>query len=101
MLNNSQPLGSQIKLVKIPLPTFTGKFEEWGLFKTQFYDLINENSQLSDSEKLHYLRGALRGDAKIDETSDEDFYSFFKALEQKHENKRVIVDCHIKNILNV
>ncbi|GFQ95850.1 uncharacterized protein TNCT_685741 [Trichonephila clavata] len=63
MLNNSQPKGSQIKLPKIPLPTFTGKLEEWGLFKTQFCDLVIENSQLSDSKKLHYLRGALRGDA--------------------------------------
>ncbi|GFQ78900.1 uncharacterized protein TNCT_606501 [Trichonephila clavata] len=90
MLNNSQPKGSQIKLPKIP--TFTGKLEEWGLFKTQFCDLVIENSQLSDSEKLHYLRGALRGDAEIVETSADDFNSLFKALEQRYENKRVIAD---------
>ncbi|GFR16787.1 uncharacterized protein TNCT_731461 [Trichonephila clavata] len=70
-------------------------------FETQFCDLVIENSQLSDSEKLHYLRGALRGDAEIVETSADDFNSLFKALEQRYENKRVIVDCHIKNILNV
>ncbi|GFQ70176.1 uncharacterized protein TNCT_90401 [Trichonephila clavata] len=36
MLNNSQPKGSQIKLPKTPLPTFTGKFEEWGYSKLNF-----------------------------------------------------------------
>ncbi|CAL1262782.1 unnamed protein product [Larinioides sclopetarius] len=98
--NNDQPKRATIKLPEIPLPLFNGKFEEWNLFKTQFNSLINENAELSEHEKLHYLRGCLKGEAKIIETSDDDFTSLFKALEQRYENKRVIVDCHIKNILN-
>ncbi|GBM56959.1 hypothetical protein AVEN_224871-1 [Araneus ventricosus] len=97
----NQSKGAPIKLPKISLPTFCGRFEEWNLFKTQFSDLINENSQLSDNENLHYLRGSFKGEAEIIETADDDFSSLFKALEQRYENKRVIVDCHIKNILNL
>ncbi|GBN68423.1 hypothetical protein AVEN_204515-1 [Araneus ventricosus] len=97
----SQSKGAPIKLPKISLATFCGRYEEWNLFKTQFNDLINENSQLSDDERLHYLRGSLKGEAKIIETADDDFSSLFKALEQRYESKRVIVDCHIKNILNL
>ncbi|GBN10673.1 hypothetical protein AVEN_207641-1 [Araneus ventricosus] len=70
----NQSKGASIKLPTIPLLTFCGRFEEWNLFKTQFNDLINENSQLSDNEKLHYLRGSLKGEAKIIETADDDFF---------------------------
>ncbi|XP_054709666.1 uncharacterized protein LOC129219330 [Uloborus diversus] len=100
-MNVDQPKKASMKLPKIPLPTFSGKFEEWNLFKTQFNSLINENPELSESEKLHYLRGSLKGEAKILETTDDSFSSLFKALEQRDENKRIIVDCHINNILNI
>ncbi|KFM74595.1 hypothetical protein X975_22117, partial [Stegodyphus mimosarum] len=97
---NDQFKRALVKLPKIPLPNFSGKFEEWNLFKTQFNSLIKENPELYENEKLHYLRGALKGEAKSLETSDDNFSSLFKALEQRYENKRIIVDCHIKNILN-
>ncbi|CAL1292418.1 unnamed protein product [Larinioides sclopetarius] len=85
--NIDQPKRAPIKLPEIPLPLFNGKFEEWNLFKTQFNSLINENAELSEHEKLHYLRGCLKGEAKTIETSDDDFTSLFKALEQRYENK--------------
>ncbi|GBL91111.1 hypothetical protein AVEN_184476-1 [Araneus ventricosus] len=93
--------------------------EKFELLKNDYYKITNTtefadvessldsveddllNLELSDNEKLHYLRGSLKGEAKIIETADDDFSSLFKALEQRYENKRVIVDCHIKNILNL
>lgn len=100
-VNKNQPKKALMKLPKIPLPIFSGKFEEWNLFKTQFLTLIHDNNELSENEKLFYLRGSLREQAKIIQTSDDTYSSLFKALEQRYENKRIIVDCHIKGILNM
>lgn len=57
---------------------------------------INDSPDLSENEKLFYFRGALVGEPKIIETSDDNYTFFFKALEQDYENKRIIVNCHIE-----
>ncbi|GFT86016.1 uncharacterized protein NPIL_238451 [Nephila pilipes] len=89
-----------IKLPKIPLPVFSGKIDEWNLFKSQFQSLIEDNKNLSENQKLYYLRAALKGEAKDIETSDDTFQSLFKALDERYENKRLIIDNHVKNIIN-
>ncbi|GFV52716.1 DUF1758 domain-containing protein [Trichonephila clavipes] len=64
-INNEHSKKPLIKLPKIPLPYFSGKIEEWSLFKTQFNSIISENAELSENERLYYLRGSLKGEAKI------------------------------------
>lgn len=66
-------------LSKLPQPVFSGKFEVSNLFKSTFNTLINDNPDLSENEKLFYLCGALIGELKIKETSDDNY--IFKALE--------------------
>lgn len=44
-----------IKLPKIPLPFFSGKFEEWSICETTFNELINNNPDLKDNEIIFYL----------------------------------------------
>ncbi|GFW96372.1 DUF1758 domain-containing protein [Trichonephila clavipes] len=100
-INNEHSKKPLFKLPKIPLPYFSGKIEEWSLFKTQFNSIISENAELSENEKLYYLRGSLKGEAKIVETAGDTFHSLFKALEQRYENKSLMVNCHIKNIFNI
>ncbi|GBN18449.1 hypothetical protein AVEN_36532-1 [Araneus ventricosus] len=65
----------KIKLPKIPLPIFHGKYEEWSSFGNQFMNLIANNDDLSDSEKLYYLRSSLKGGAKQVETENDTFDS--------------------------
>lgn len=49
-------------------------------FKLEFTTLIDNNEQLSDSQKLHYLRLALKSHVKQLQNTD-DYYEFlFKAL---------------------
>ncbi|GFR27973.1 DUF1758 domain-containing protein [Trichonephila clavata] len=98
--DNYRPKKASIKLPEIPLPIFNSKFEEWNIFNGQFETLIHKNPELSESDKLFYLRGSIRGDAKTIETSDDNYISLLKALEQRYENRRIIVGSHIKNILN-
>ncbi|GBN86498.1 hypothetical protein AVEN_51007-1, partial [Araneus ventricosus] len=85
------------KLPEIPLPIFYGKIEEFSNFKNQFVSLISDNKELTNDQKLFYLKAALRGEAKLIETSDDTFESLFSALEERFENKRAAVDIHIQN----
>ncbi|GBL82585.1 hypothetical protein AVEN_263673-1 [Araneus ventricosus] len=88
-----------IKLPEIPLPKFSGRYEEWINFKLQFNNLITSNSQLSQEQKLHYLNSSLTGPAKDLQSIDDTFDSLFKALTDRFENKRLLVELHINEIL--
>ncbi|GFY64389.1 DUF1758 domain-containing protein [Trichonephila inaurata madagascariensis] len=85
-----------IKLPEFPLPKFSGKIEEWSNFKIQFNNIISTNSQLSSEQKLHYLKAALTSKAKNLETISDSFESLFKSLQERYENKRLIVETHVK-----
>ncbi|GFX42159.1 DUF1758 domain-containing protein [Trichonephila clavipes] len=86
-----------IKLPEIPLPRFSEKYEECSNFKIQFNNIISTNSQLSSEQKLHYFKAALTLEAKNLETISDSSES----LEERYENKDLIVETHIKAILNI
>ncbi|XP_023236884.1 uncharacterized protein LOC111635960 isoform X2 [Centruroides sculpturatus] len=94
--NNS----ANINLPEIPLPKFSGKYEEWSNFKMQFDNIISSNEQLSAEQKLHYLKAALVGEAKSLETLNDSFASLFQALQERYENKKLIVETHVNAILD-
>ncbi|KAH0822603.1 hypothetical protein GEV33_000188 [Tenebrio molitor] len=52
-----------VKLPNIHLPTFSGVFTEWITFRDSYNALINDNRDLSDIQKFHYLRSSLKSDA--------------------------------------
>ncbi|XP_039305155.1 uncharacterized protein LOC120357752 [Solenopsis invicta] len=52
-----------IKLPDASLPTFDGKYENWLSFKNTFSNMIGSQADLSDVDKLHYLKSALTGEA--------------------------------------
>ncbi|GBN92024.1 Dual specificity protein phosphatase 23 [Araneus ventricosus] len=88
-----------IKLPEIPLPKFSGRYEEWNNFKLQFNNLITSNSQLPQEQKLHYLNSSLTGPAKDLQSIDDTFVLLFEALTDRFENKRLLVELHINEIL--
>jgi len=98
---NKQLINVSVRLPEIPLPLFDGSFDQWNNFKRQFISLIEENSELTSSQKLYYLRAALKGDAKHIETAEDTYESLFKALENRFQNKRIMVDLHIRNIMDL
>jgi len=53
----------RIKLPEAPMPTFDGKYENWLSFKNAFHSMIGSQTDLSEIDKLHYLKSALTGDA--------------------------------------
>ncbi|GFW41652.1 integrase catalytic domain-containing protein [Trichonephila clavipes] len=89
-----------VKLPSISLPEFSGQYIDWLRFKSQFVSLIHDNACLSDSQKLYYLQSALKSHAKQLQTVNDSYSSLFKALEGRCENKRLIVNSHIAELLN-
>ncbi|GFU70623.1 uncharacterized protein TNCV_2971831 [Trichonephila clavipes] len=89
-----------VKLPSINLPEFSGQYIDWLQFKSQFVSLIHDNICLSDSQKLNYLQSALKGHAKQLQTVNDSYSSLFEALESRYENKRLIVNSHIAELLN-
>ncbi|CAG7733790.1 unnamed protein product [Allacma fusca] len=51
------------KLPQLTLPTFTGKYEDWLLFRDRFNQSVHNRADLSGAEKFEYLLAALEGPA--------------------------------------
>ncbi|XP_066596918.1 uncharacterized protein [Prorops nasuta] len=91
--------GRHIKLPEVKLPTFDGKYESWLSFKNLFHSMIDTRDDLTDTDKLHYLKAALIGDAAkkvgIFTISDINYAKAWELLERSYEVKRLLVSRHI------
>ncbi|XP_073950941.1 uncharacterized protein [Choristoneura fumiferana] len=54
----------QVRLPKITIPVFSGQYSEWISFRDLFVSLIHDNADIDDVQKMHYLKGHLRGEAE-------------------------------------
>ncbi|GFY26495.1 integrase catalytic domain-containing protein [Trichonephila clavipes] len=90
-----------LNLPDLPLPTFSGKFQEFEQFKLQFMNLIGNNPSLNEVQKLCYLKGALKNEASLIQSDQDTFDSLMKALEVRYENTRALVDIQIAEILSI
>lgn len=53
-----------IKLPPVELTPFSGNYEDWTSFRDLFGSLIHSNKNIGNVQKLHYLKGNLKGDAE-------------------------------------
>ncbi|GFW80026.1 integrase catalytic domain-containing protein [Trichonephila clavipes] len=86
---------AQTKIPPIILPTFSGKYEQFSNFKSQFDDLITTNEQLTQSQKLYYLNSCLSNEVKEFTSTFDTFSSLYEALKSRYDNKRLIIDIFI------
>ena len=98
------PRSSQIKLPKIDLPSFSGKYTEWTSFIDQFDSAVHGNPNLQNAEKLNYLKSSLRGEAhdliKNVAITDVNYELARRTLMDRFDNKRFIVSMHLSAVLN-
>jgi hypothetical protein len=92
---------TNIKLPDIPLPTFGGKYDDWVYFREKFMALITNNKTLQDVHKLHYLRASLKDEAATLQSPNDSFQSLWSTLLKRYENKRIIVEKHISELLHM
>ena len=93
---------TRVKLSKLDLPLFDGKYAKWTSFWDQFNASVDAEPSLVDSQKLNYLKRALRGEASkvISELSiTDDNYAAARALLQaRFENKRCIMRARFQSL---
>lgn len=99
-----QPQVIQQQALRAPLPTFDGKYEHWPRFKAMFQDIMGRSPDC-DAIKLYHLEKSLIGAAAgvIDSQTiqDNNYAQAWAILEERYENKRLIVDLHIRGLLNL
>jgi hypothetical protein len=68
-------------------------------------NMISSQSDLSDLDKLHYLKSALIGEAankiKILAVESTSYVSAWKLLERSYEVKRILISRHFASIINL
>ncbi|CAG9105751.1 unnamed protein product [Plutella xylostella] len=95
---------SNIRLPKISIPTFSGKYDEWVTFRDLFDSLIRTNDSLDEVQKLHYLKGYLVGEAeqlvRHIPISRDNFEVCWKQLESRYNNKKYLANCVLKRMFS-
>lgn len=96
---------SHVRLPKLNLPSFSGSYDEWFPFYDTFMSVIHGNRSLGNIQRFQYLRASLSGEAiniiKSLEVSERNYELAWRLLKDRYDNKRAIVQTHIKAILEL
>lgn len=103
---NARPVNPsiEVKLPQITIPTFDGNYEEWTSFHDAFVSLVDSNTNLSDVNKMHYLRSCLKGDAlKVIHrlpVTEANYKIACKQLIERFQHKRIITNKCLNSLIN-
>nr|CAH7764842.1 unnamed protein product [Callosobruchus chinensis] len=102
--SNQNNVESLVRLPPIKLPTFNGHYDSWLEFKDCFLALVNNNNSLTDIQRFYYLRSSLEVEVqqiiKSIEVSSDNYKIAWQMLEQRYENKKLIIHKHLKAIFD-
>lgn len=81
----------RVKVPQAELLTFSGRYEEWLAFKHSFTSLIDNQTDLSNVEKLQYLKSSLKGEparkVSVFLITEENYTRAWEVLEKKYSDK--------------
>ena len=94
-----------LKLPRVNLPLFSGKFDEWIRFRNMFRSMIDQNNTLPNVQKLQYLLAALTDEA-LDvvsslDTTDENYVTAWEMLKERYDDSSWIVQKHVKALFEL
>ncbi|XP_065094610.1 uncharacterized protein LOC135715141 [Ochlerotatus camptorhynchus] len=96
---------SGVRLPELKIPEFDGNPEDWSGFHDLFKSMIHDNYQLTNIQKLHYLRASLKGDAaRIISSLAVSTYSYtvaWKLITDRYEDKNLLIKQHISALFSV
>lgn len=94
----------EVKLPRIELKPFSGRYEDWMEFRDLFHTLIHTNQTLEKVQKLHYLKCNVEGEAKNLLKSltitKANYDEAWVRLTARYDHKRFIVDNLLKSFIN-
>ncbi|KYM96586.1 hypothetical protein ALC62_12752 [Cyphomyrmex costatus] len=84
-----------LKLPRITLPTFSGKYDECTAFRNMFHSMIHQNAALPDVQKMQYLVSALKDEAydviSSLEPSAENYREAWQMLNERYDDPSLII----------
>ena len=90
------------KLPNLTLPSFSGEYTQWVSFWDQFTTLVDSKRDMTNVEKLSYLKLSMKGDAAQMVSSllvtDANYDIAKRKLKERYNNKRSIVKAHLAAI---
>ncbi|XP_058789097.1 uncharacterized protein LOC131663048 [Phymastichus coffea] len=96
---------TSVKLPRLELPTFSGKYEDWGSFADQFSSIVHDAPRISNTTKLRYLKSCLRGPAgdlvKDVPILGVNYEPTWAALKERFHNPRLTINNLIDSFLNL
>lgn len=88
-------------LPRIQLPTFSGRYEDWPTYQDLFTALVH-NTNLSNVQKLHYLKTSVSGEAEIllrqIQTLETNYVQAWDLLKGRFGNKKMILNSLLKRL---
>lgn len=87
-----------IRLPPLNLPHFSGNYDTYIAFRDGFMSLVHNNNNLTNVQKLHYLRSCLKNEAfqLIEAFKITDNYSIaWDLIKKRYDNKRIIINNHV------
>ncbi|XP_071579859.1 uncharacterized protein [Temnothorax nylanderi] len=102
-LEPAQPSQSQQRLPDINIPSFKGDYAAWPTYRDLFKAVIYDSRQITDVEKLHYLRLSLEGPpaqliSGLPLTADS-LRPSWEMLVERYENKRLLIQSYLDQLL--
>ena len=95
---------NSVKLPKLDLPSFSGRYTEWMSFIDLFTASVDSNRTLSDAQKLQYLKTSVKEEPHRLISSltitNTNYSVALNILRKRYENKKVIVREHIHSIVS-
>ena len=100
----SQPKPKTFSLPNLPVKPFSGDLLEWTAFWEGFQSTI-DSSVLTDSEKMNYLVGYLRGEALLAVQhlgrTAASYAEAKRQLDQLYNRKSALIEAHLKKLENL
>ena len=104
-ISSNKFISKTVKLPALKLEIFDGKQENWQTFYENFDCAINKNTELSDIQKMTYLRNLVKGRALSAITgltlSKEKYSVALNILKNRFSNKQLLISIHMKKLLSL
>lgn len=98
------PSGISLQLPRISLPKFAGDYLEWENFRNTFESLVAASDALTNTQKFHYLKSGVSGDAVLIanlKISDANYDSAWQLLLDEYDDKQALINAHIHSFINL
>ena len=96
---------NNVRLPRIEVPTFDGQYKDWKTFFDMFKGTVHNQPTLPKVQKLYYLKGALKGEAKRVlahlPTTEANYDVALKFLQDRYDNQFLITKAHLSNIFKI